>query len=373
MRGMSMGSSLCIAAIGAVIGCSGEQEVTPVAVAQAVAEGAAPAVRPAAAHPPTASQAPPVVSPRVLAWVGELHGALFNDERLRGVHSPAGVTSVSYMRREAQLSNRAIHGVVVFDDPVGQVELYDDHLPAALAGMERAQRADKLAFELAHEKAAAVRWDGVQPEVAVYDQRSKEQLWSAVVDATGHKEPLRIAWHPGGELTVEWRGAAGYERIVYHGTTGAVIRRESLDPRVEAAVADPIGYLMEAPSSSSQTVKTSAGELIVTSSPLAPQLSSMRDVVTGQPLWLIGTLCGDSQIYPLVIRAAELDDQRIMLVEANYFYGFRGALGTAHDLRRDNANCSSVRIIQLSSQQVHGVWMGDQRVCAADGCEGIEY
>jgi hypothetical protein len=314
-------------------------------------EGAPVAVSPAAVDAPGGGLAPQPPGERSapgeraaalvvpLAWVGQRTGPEAPQHvelsvsivEVSGLPSRADVTSASYIMREGLPRDQAAH-IIEAKGGAGHVALRvvkNTSEPEVFFALELPGRFDTSAFELAHGMVGWLRWDGAKPEVSVYDQRSKALVWSAAVDVGARKGPPRLAWHPAGELTVEWPGADGYKRVVYSGATGAVVRREALDARVEAVVADPVGYVLAAPAAS----------------PLLPSAGELGDCPK-----LKGNL--------RATRAVELEGL-LMIVEATYPGGWRGDEAPA--LTRDNARCSSVRLVQLPGPLERGLWIMDAR------------
>jgi hypothetical protein len=222
---------------------------------------------------------------------------------------------------------------------------------------------EKMAAVAAHDQLAVLGWDGAKPQLTVYRQANKKQVWSVPLDIEPGVGPMVLAWYDTGELIVERRGADTYERVIVDGKTGAVLLREQLDERIAQVIFDPVKFILEQPWVE-PTDKIDESKLT----------TAQRFV--RNPGRSLGAVCMMAQRETRSIRVVELEDGLLLIAEGTHGDGGDGyarrdpswnmrhaRLGEdaapdeapRHPLS-DGATCSAVTLMDSKTIQFKGRW-----------------
>lgn len=286
-----------------------------------------------------------------LAWIGDADASLARPVMGRYEHSAywsqagedrAAMTSASYgLRYGAQMTEPG--AAAVEQTPEGlMLRLYqgqsaspkDIKLELPLKGA-----LDEVSVALAHDQIAVVSWAGRRPQLTVYRQADKAQVWSVPLDlALPGPTPLALAWHDSGEISVERRGVDTYERIILSGETGAVLLAEQLDPQLLKIILDPITFILAAP-------------LVYEDVPPP----NTRGVTPAQrfPRSSSGSICKQGKDKTYSVRVREQDDGMLVVAEATY--DDRADRGDGPP-SIDRGMCNGVRLMGSDSLTIRGRW-----------------
>ena len=188
-------------------------------------------------------------------------------------------------------------------------------------------------------------------------------MWSAALDIKrGASRPV-LNWYDTGELAVEWRDVGSYERVIVDGKTGKIQRRAALDPKIVAAIMDPVKFILEQP----WTAPTD----VVDESKLTTAQRFMR--LPGNAL---GSVCAVGRRETRSIRIVEMEEGMLLIAEGTHGDGGDGYAQRDPDFNRHarlgepdagppappphplaaGASCCAVTLMDATKVQLRGRW-----------------